>query len=150
MLRNLQKIQRSIWIRMNSETMGAIWMRTNNYFYVMMVVVLLAKNPFSSIQSLSRVRVFVTPWITARQASLSITNSRSSLRLKSVESVMSSSHLILWHPLLLLPSKPPSIRVFSNESALLMRWPNDLWKPQVEFFFLLITSSMRWSWTPDS
>ena len=108
---------------MNSETMGAIWMRTNNYFYVMMVVVLLAKNPFSSIQSLSRVRVFVTPWITARQASLSITNSRSSLRLKSVESVMPSSHLILWHPLLLLPSKPPSIRVFSNESALLMRWP---------------------------
>ena len=78
---------------------------------------------FSSVQSLSRVRLFATPWIAARQASLSITNSWSSLRLKSIESVMSSSHLILWRPLLLLPSIPPSIRVFSNESALRMRWP---------------------------
>ena len=65
----------------------------------------------------------VTPWITARQASLSITNSRSSLRLMSIESVMPSSHLILCHPLLLLPSIPPSIRVFSNESTFRMRWP---------------------------
>ena len=81
------------------------------------------KNIFSSVQSLSRVRLFVTPWITARQASLSITNSRSSLRLMSIESVMPSSHLILCHPLLLLPPIPPSIRVFSNESTLLMRWP---------------------------
>ena len=68
---------------------------------------------FSSVQSLSRVRLFATPWIAARQASLSITNSRSSLRLMSVESVMPSSHLILCRPLLLLPSIPPSIRVFS-------------------------------------
>ena len=67
----------------------------------------------SSVQSLSRVRLFATPWITARQASLSITNSRSSLRLTSIESVMPSSHLILCRPLLLLPSIPPSIRVFS-------------------------------------
>ena len=74
-------------------------------------------------QSLSRVRLFVTPWIAARQASLSITNSRSSLRLTSIESVMPSSHLILWHPLLLLPPIPPSIRVFSNESTLRIRWP---------------------------
>ena len=64
-----------------------------------------------------------TPWIVARQASLSITNSRSSLRLMSIESVMPSSHLILCHPLFLLPPIPPSIRVFSNESTLRMRWP---------------------------
>ena len=71
---------------------------------------------FSSVQSLSHVRLFATLWIVARQASLSITNSRSSLRLTSIESVMPSSHLILCHPLLLLPPIPPSIRVFSNES----------------------------------
>ena len=74
-------------------------------------------------QSLGHVRLFVTPWIAARQASLSITNSRSSLRLMSIESVMPSSHLILCCPLLLLPLIPPSIRVFSNESTLRMRWP---------------------------
>ena len=79
---------------------------------------------FSSVQSLSHVRFFATPRITARQASLSITNSWSSLRLMSIESVMPSSHLILCHPLLLLPLIPPSIRVFSNESTLHMRWPN--------------------------
>ena len=78
---------------------------------------------FSSVQSLSRVQLFVTPWIAARQASLSITNSRSSLRLLSIESVMLSSHLILCRPLLLLPPIPPSIRVFSNESALCIRRP---------------------------
>ena len=74
-------------------------------------------------QSFSRVRLFLTPWIAARQASLSITNSRRSLRLTSIKSVMPSSHLILCRPLLLLPRVPPSIRVFSNESTLLMRWP---------------------------
>ena len=78
---------------------------------------------FSSVQSLSRVRLFKTPWIAACQASLSITISWSSLRLKSIESVMPSSHLILCHPLLLLPPIPPSIRVFSNESTLHMRCP---------------------------
>ena len=78
---------------------------------------------FSSVQSLSRVRLFVTPWTAARLASLSIANSRSSLKLTSIESVMSSSHLILCHPLLLLSPIPPSIRVFSNESTLRMRWP---------------------------
>ena len=72
--------------------------------------------------SLSHVRLFATPWIAARQASMSITNSRSSLRLTSIESVMPSSHLILCCPLLLSPI-PPSIRVFSNESTLCMRWP---------------------------
>ena len=80
---------------------------------------------FSSVQLLSRFWLFATPWITARQASLSITNSRSSLRLTSIESVMPSSHLILCRPLLLLPPIPPSIRVFSNEPTLRMRWPKD-------------------------
>ena len=77
----------------------------------------------STVQSLSRVRLFVTPWTVARQASLSITNSRSSLKLMSIESVMPSSHLILCCPLLLLPPIPPSIRVFSIESTLRMKWP---------------------------
>ena len=72
---------------------------------------------------LSHVRLFATPWTAARQASLSITNSWSSLKLMSIEWVMPSSHLILCHPLFLLPSIFPSIRVFSNESALLIRWP---------------------------
>ena len=78
---------------------------------------------FSSVQSLSRVRLFATPWTAARQASLSITNSQSSLTLMSIESVMPSSHLILCRPLLLQPPIPLSIRVFSNESTLRMRWP---------------------------
>ena len=78
---------------------------------------------FSSVQSLSHVRLFATPWITACQASLSITNSRSSPRLASIESVMPSNHLILCRPLHLLPPMPPSIKVFSNKSTLLMRWP---------------------------
>ena len=76
-----------------------------------------------SVQSLSHVRLFATPWIAARQASLSITNSWSSLKLMSIESAMPSSHLILYRPLLLLPPIPPSIRVFSNESTLRIRWP---------------------------
>ena len=77
----------------------------------------------SSVQSLSRVRLFVTPRTAAHQASLSITNSRSPPKLMFIESVMPSNHLILCHPLLLLPSIFPSIRVFSNESALHIRWP---------------------------
>ena len=78
---------------------------------------------FSSVHSLSCVRLFATPWTAARQASLSITNSRSLLKLMSIELVMPSNHLILCRPLLLLPSIFPSIRVFSNESALCIRWP---------------------------
>ena len=79
---------------------------------------------FSSFQSLSHIGLFATPWITARQTSLSIKNSRSSLKFMSVQSVMPSGHLLLCHPLLFLPSIPPSIRVFSSESTLCMRWPN--------------------------
>ena len=78
---------------------------------------------FSSVQLLSHVRPFVTPWIAACQASLSTTSSRGLLKLMSIESVMPSSHLILCHALLLLPSIPPSIRVFTNESTLRIRWP---------------------------
>ena len=77
----------------------------------------------SSVQLLSRVQLFAMPWTAARQASLSVINSQSLLRLTSIELVMPSSHLIFRHPLLLLPSILPSIRVFSNESALHIRWP---------------------------
>ena len=77
----------------------------------------------SSVQLLSHVRLFATPWTAAHQASLSITNSRSLLKLMSIESVMLFKHFILCHPLLLLPSMFPSIRVFPNESALRIRWP---------------------------
>ena len=94
-------------------------------------------------QSLSRVRLFATPWIAAHQASLSITNSRSSLRLTSIESMMPSSHLILCHPLLLLPPIPPSIRIFSNESTLLMRWPK-YWS----FSFSINPSKEHPGWYP--
>ena len=103
---------------------------------------------FSSVQLLSHVRIFATPWITVCKASLSITNSRSSLRLTSIESVMLCSHLIFCRPLLLLPPIPPSIRVFSNESTLLMRWPK-YWN----FSFSIIPSkeipgliSLRMDW----
>ena len=103
---------------------------------------------FSSVQSLSRVRLFATPRIAASQASLSITNSRSPLRLMSFESVMPSSHLILCHPLLLLPPIPPSIRVFSNESTLCMRWPK-YWS----FSFSIIPSKeipgLIYQWSKD-
>ena len=79
-------------------------------------------NDLSSVQSLSRVRLFATPWIATRQASLSITNSQSPPKPMSIELVMSSKHLLLYHPLLLLPSIFPSIGVFSNESTLRIRW----------------------------
>ena len=86
-------------------------------------LVLMGGCMLSSVQSLSHVQLFATPWIAARQASLSITIFRSLLRLTSIKSVIPFSHLILDRPLLLLPPSPPSIRVFSNESTLRMRWP---------------------------
>ena len=95
---------------------------------------------FSSLQSFSHVRLFVTPWITACQASLSITNSRSSLRLTSIKSVTPSSHLILCRLLLLLPPILPSIRVFSNESTLRVRCHKNRqtsgaeWSPEISFY----------------
>ena len=84
---------------------------------------LLAVARFSSVQSLSRVLLFATPWTAAHQASLSITSSWSLLKLMSIESVMPSNHLILYRPLLLLPSIFPSLRIFSSNSVLLIRWP---------------------------
>ena len=99
----------------------------------------LNKITFNSVQSLSRVRLFVTPWTAARQDSLSITSSWSLLKLVCIESVMPSNHLILCHPLLLLPSNFPSIRVFSKESALCIRWPK-YWS----FSFSISPSNEYW------
>ena len=96
---------------------------------------------FSSVQSLSRVWLFATSWVAALQASLSITISRSSIKLMSTESVMPSSHLILCHTLFLLSTIPPSIRVFSNESTLHMRWPK-YWS----FSFSIIPSKEHKKW----
>ena len=92
-------------------------------YYRRIYILLKHIKTFSSVKSLSCVWLFATPWIAARQASLSITNSWSSLKLTSIESVMPSGHLILCRPLFLLPLIPPSVRVFSNESTLRMRWP---------------------------
>ena len=97
-----------------------------------------------SVQLLSRVWLFATPWITAHWASLSITNSWSSLKLTSIELVMPSSHLLLCRPLLLLPPIPPSIRVFSNELTLHMRWPK-YWS----FSFSISPSMNTQGWSPS-
>ena len=99
---------------MNEETDKCIIVSQNLLIFLLLI---------SSVQLLSHVQLFATPWTAACQASLSITNSRSLLKLMSIELVMPSNHLILCHPLLLLPSIFPSIRVFSSESALLMRCP---------------------------
>ena len=104
--------------------------------------ILAEASEFSSFQSLSHVRLFATPWTAAHQASLSIANSCSLLKLISIESVMPSNHLILCCPLLLLPSIFPSIRVFSNESVLLIRWPK-YWS-----FSFSISPSNEYSWFP--
>ena len=96
---------------------------THGMVYFRFVYFMVCKVQFNSVQSLSHVQLFVTPWIAAHQASLSITNSQSLPKLMSIESVMPSNHLILCHSLFLLPSIFPSIRVFSNESALRMKWP---------------------------
>ena len=104
-----------------SKVWKVFWMwrkRVKNFFVIWYLF-----TSISSVLLLSCVRLFVTPWTTARQASLSITNSQSSPKPMSIESVMPSNHLILCRPLLLLPSIFPSIRVFSNESALPIRWP---------------------------
>ena len=101
-------------------------------------------NVFISVQLLNHVQLFATPWIAARQASMYITNSQSQLRLTSIESVMPSNHHILCHPLLLLPPLPPSIRVFSNESTLRMRWPT-YWS----FSFSIIPPKNTQGWSPS-
>ena len=123
-----QKISQLIWkhkrpqkgkaILKEKNGAGGINLLTSDY-----TTKLQSSRQYQSVQSVSRVWLFATPWIAACQASLSIPNSRHSLKLMSIESVMPSSHLILCRPLLLLPPIPPSIKVFSNESTLRMRWP---------------------------
>ena len=98
---------------------------------------------FQSVQLFSHIQLFVTPWTVARQASLSITNSWSLLKLMSTESVMSSNHLILCHPLLIHPSTFPSIRVFSNESVLCIKWPN-YWSFSFNVYLGLISFRIDW------
>ena len=110
-----------------SPTCLALKVKNHVYFFCscnpQISVKCLTLEQFSSVQLLSHIRLFATPWTAARQASLSITNSQSLPKLMSIESVMPSNHLILHRPLLLLSSIFPSIRVFSNESALHIRWP---------------------------
>ena len=109
---------------------------------------------YCSVQLFSHVQLFVTPWTAARQASLSITNSQSLLKLISIESVMPSSHLILCRPLLLPPSIFPSIRIFSNESAFCIRWPKYnfsytlfnyfMWKKEIQFLLFHLVSKSKY------
>ena len=125
---------------------SAFWISEIGYYIVSVdksCAHLFSTIQFSSVQSLSRVWLFATPWIAARQASLSIANSQSSHRLMLIESVMPPSHLIVCHPLLLLPSIFPSTRVFSNESALCIRWPKD-WTE-----FQLQHQSLQWIFSVD-
>ena len=121
---------RKLWEGKKERKVCILEIKMENYLCLKMIWTCTQKisnNPqnklFSSVQLLSRVQLLATPWISARQASLSITNSQSSPRLTSIKSVMPSSHLILCRPLLLLPPIRPSIRVFSKESTLRMRWP---------------------------
>ena len=116
----------------------------HNLCFEMQVLLVAACMAFSSVQLLSLVQLFLTPWAAARQASLShITNSPGSLKLMSIQLVMPSNHLILCHPLLLLPSILPSIRVFSSESVLHIRWPK-YWS----FSFIISPSKEYSGWFP--
>ena len=112
----LQPLWKTIWTLLKNLNIELHMTQQSHYWTYTLV-------QFSSVQSLSHVWLFVTPLIAACQSSLSITNSWISPKLMCIESVMPSSHLILCHPLLLLPPIPPSIRVFSNESTLRMMWP---------------------------
>ena len=116
------------WSSLCPCTNGKAWLRKHgakNWQYTAASLIQRISVQFSSVQSLSRVRLFANPWTAAQQASLSITNSWSLLKLMSIKLAMPSNHLILCRPLLLLPSTLPSIRVFSHESALCIRWPKD-------------------------
>ena len=128
--------------------MNQILLHPDEYMRVCTGHTLRRKVITSSVQSLSHVWLFATPWTAARQASLSITNSPSVLKFMSIESVMPSNHLILYHPLLLPPSIFPRIRIFSSESVLHMRWPK-YWSfsfsisPSKEYLWLI---SFRIDW----
>ena len=123
------------------------WSQVEEEILANLEVKVLCSVQFSLVQSLSRVQLFATPWIAARQASLSITNSRSLPKLMSIESVMPSNHLILCHPLLLLPPIPPSIRVFSNQS--LFQWVNSLHEVAKVLEFQLQHQSFQWTSRTD-
>ena len=123
-------LDREAW-RATVRGVSESWTWLSNYHFSFFSMEGLRSGELQSVQSLSRVWHFATPWIAACQASLSITNSWSLPKLMSIESVMPSSHLILCCPLLLLPPIPPSIRVFSNESTLHMRWPK-YWEFQLQ------------------
>ena len=115
-----------IWVSCISGRLFTIWATREAKFkitYFKTLTTLIPSPKFSSVQSLSRVQLFATLWTAARQVSLSITNSWSLLKFMSIESVMPSNHLILCHPFLLPPSIFPSIKVFSNESVLRIKWP---------------------------
>ena len=124
-------------IRLSCDTHHS-FLSSQNSIHLLCKVIFL----FVVVQSLRHVQLFVTPWATARQDSLSITNSQSPPKPMSTESVMPSNHLILCHPLLLLPSIFPSIRVFSNESALRIRWPKD-WRFSFTIPQLIVLLSLR-------
>ena len=146
-----EKISMQIFCLVFNRSIFCCWVI--EFFICFYIKPLIRYVQFSSVQSLSRVWLFATPWIAARQASLSNTISRSSLRLTSIQSVMPSSHFILRRPLLLLPPIPPSIRVFSNESTLCMRCPK-YWSFSLTSF--LPKKSQGWSpsewtgWSPCS
>ena len=120
------------YVKITHILISALWHLPREIYDL--AIEILNKVQFSSVQSLSRVRLFATPWIAARQASLSITNSQSSLKLTSIELVMPPSHLILCHPLFLLPPIPPSIRDFSNEPMAPNPWLMSLQvdKPEIQ------------------
>ena len=122
-----------------SKRLLILWLQSPPAVILVVTAVAYLSVTFSSVQPHSRVRLFETPWTTACQASLSITNSWSPPKPMSIVSTMPSNHLILCHPLLLLPSIFPSIRVFSNESALRMRWPK-YWEFQLQH--------QSFQWTP--
>ena len=115
-----------------------LWFLSLVSYNFLCTVLLSPSVQFSSVQSLSEVRLFATPWTTARQASQSITNSRSPPKPVSIKLMMPSNHLTLLCPLLLLPSIPPSIKVFSNESALCIRWPK-YWRQDWFLYWLVLS-----------
>ena len=127
----------SPWGQKESDTTQWLRMHASMLLYNCLESLIINKT-LSLVQSINRIQLFATPWIPAHQASLSITNSRSSLKFMFIESVMPSSHLILCCPLLLLPPIPPSVRVFYDESTLCIRWPK-YWS----FSFSIIPSKVH-------
>ena len=120
--RNSYRDQGPIWLWKKTSLLLQSHFREFRWPQHQMWWLILCQTWLSSVQSLNHIWLFATPWTAEHQASLSITNSRSLLKIMSIKLVMPSNHLVLWHPLLLLPSVFPSIRVFSSESVLRIRW----------------------------